>query len=425
MKCLIKQPIENRNRCAIQINNHCISYFELDILINECLKDIYSNKMNRQIIPFQAKENIETIIRLLALFRIGLVPFPINRRLKNSQVQLLVAKSNVEIDLAQKPFLCLATSGSSGQPKIAILSFQNMYFSALGSIRILELSREHKYLLSLPLHHIGGIIILFRVFLCGATLVLPEKNLISQIASKKITHLSLVPTQLQRLLEKSSLISFSTLKYILLGGAPISPYLYEQISKYQIPVLFSYGMTEMSSTIAIGSTKDNLQILPYREVAISPFGEILVKGECLFLGYLGEKKINVRQWFHTKDIGFLSKEGYLSLLGRKDRMFICGGENIYPEMIEKVIYEVLNVDSTIVVGVPDYEYGTLPFAFIETHLIWNESEYKTLLHAHLPSLFLPIRILSLPKKFSHSLKIDYALLQKIACNSLGITMGSV
>lgn len=425
MKCFIKQPIENKNRCAIQMNNHTISYLELDILINECVRDICAHKMNRQIIPFQAKENIETIIKLFALFRIGLVPFPINRRFRNSQIELLVEKSNINIDSTQEPFLCLATSGSSGQPKIAVLSFRNIYFSALGSIRILELTPEHKYLLSLPLHHIGGIIILFRVFLCGATLVLPEENLISQIELKKITHLSLVPTQLQRLLEKSSPIFSCTLKYILLGGGPISPYLYRHINKYQIPVLFSYGMTEMSSTIAIGSTKKNLKILPYREVAISLSGEILVKGECLFLGYLGEKKIDVTEWFHTKDTGFLSIDGYLSLLGRKDRMFICGGENIHPEMIEKVIYEILNVDSVIVVGVPNCEYGTLPFAFIETRLSWNESEYKTILHAHLPSLFLPIRILSLPKNGLHSLKIDYTFLQKIACNSLGITMDSV
>lgn len=418
----------NANCCAIRTCKSSISYSALDTKIAEKQRSLLDRGvLPGNIVPFVVSENISSIIMLFALFRMRAIAAPINRRLSKQQIKAIYHDiQNIDIEMPKDACLCLQTSGSSGTPKMALLSYSNLYYGAYGSIDRLQLDRNSSYLLSLPMHHIAGIIILFRVFLTNSTLVLPSANWLDQIRIEKITHLSLVPTQLYRLLQKCNSNPIPSVTHILLGGAPTSPYLHKKIRQFEVPVIFSYGMTEMSSTIAMGFDSKNLQILPYRKVSISNSKEILVKGNCLFLGYLAKNAIHSsRDWFHTKDIGALSSAGNLHIFGRKDRMFISGGENIHPEMIETAICRVLGVEIAVVVTIPDLEYGERMCAFIETNKPWRESQYMEILRLQLSSLFLPIRLFAMPKVQTASLKINYTLLQRIACKSLGIEMGSI
>jgi O-succinylbenzoic acid--CoA ligase len=99
-------------------------------------------------------------------------------------------------------------------------------------------------------------------------------------------------------------------------------------------------------------------------------GEILCKGECLFQGYLQNGRIEPQTdgdgWFHTNDIGRIDEKGMITVLGRKDNMFISGGENIHPEEIEKALLDMEGILQAVVVPVIDKEYGSRPAAFIQT-----------------------------------------------------------
>lgn len=428
MEFLLKSCAENSNQIAIKTNTYSLSYLELDKKIEYCQKDLQNKGViPGKIIPFLAREDLSTIIMLFALFRMGAIAFPINRRLYNTQITSLKNYIASKVLLVHKDAcLCLQTSGSSGSPKIALLSYMNLYYGALGSINILELEPNSLYLLSLPLHHIAGIIILFRAFLAKATIVLPSDNLLYQIQTEQITHLSFVPTQLYRFIKDRFYNPVPSVRYLLLGGSSIPPYLYKKIKELQIPVLFSYGMTEMSSTIATGKDIQNLSILPYRKITLSSNNEVLVKGECLFLGYLDRDiaYLDNEGWFSTQDIGIFNSNSSLRICGRKDRMFISAGENIHPETIENAICKILDAEIVVVVTIPDREFVERPCAFIKTKRRWKETEYMKILQTHLPSLFLPIRLFPLPATQVKSLKIDYKALQKIASNSLGITIDS-
>jgi O-succinylbenzoic acid--CoA ligase len=103
---------------------------------------------------------------------------------------------------------------------------------------------------------------------------------------------------------------------------------------------------------------------------IAPDGEILVRGECLFIGYYNPyagwlNPARTRDgWFHTGDLGTLSDDGVLTVLGRRDNMFISGGENIHPEEIEKALTSIGGIEEAVVVPAPDAEYGMRPVAWI-------------------------------------------------------------
>ena len=137
----------------------------------------------------------------------------------------------------------------------------------------------------------------------------------------------------------------------------------------------SYGLTEMSSQVTTtppGMTPAGLRtsgrVLPYREVAISGDGEILVRGETLFAGYVRddglERPVDEAGWFHTGDLGELEGKGYLRVRGRKDNLFISGGENIQPEEIEEYLERLEGVERAVVVPVPDEYFGERPSAFV-------------------------------------------------------------
>lgn len=267
------------------------------------------------------------------------------------------------------------TSGSSGRPKAALHTFGNHYYSALGSGSNIALSRGDRWLLSLPLYHVGGLSILFRCLLAGAAIAIPEPGvrLGHSISTLGATHVSLVATQLRRLLEER--VDLGGLKTILLGGGPVPDSLIDESIFRNLPVHTSYGLTEMASQVTTtppGASSTRLKtagrILPNREVSISGEGEVLVRGETLFVGYVEdggpERPTDEAGWFHTGDLGTLDPEGYLRVRGRKDNLFVSGGENIQPEEIEEALARLEGVQRAVVAPAPDAEFGERPVAFV-------------------------------------------------------------
>lgn len=312
----------------------------------------------------------------------------------------------------ERPATVVFTSGSTGRPRAAVHAFRQHYFSALGSQANLPLAPGDRWLLSLPLYHVGGLAIVFRCLLAGATVVLPARDEPMGEALRKydVTHVSMVATQLYRLLRETTATHRAlppSLRAVLLGGGPASSALIDEALNREVPLHTSYGLTEMASQVTTtppGAPPDKLRtagrVLPWREVKIDPGGEILVRGATRFDGYLVEAGIEPAfdgdGWFHTGDLGRLDDDGYLHVIGRKDNMFISGGENIHPEEIEAALHELEGVRRAVVVPVPDAEFGARPVAFVdgETGRIprWRER-----LAERLPRFKLPVAFYAWPE----------------------------
>jgi O-succinylbenzoic acid--CoA ligase len=274
------------------------------------------------------------------------------------------------------PATIVFTSGSTGAPKAALHTLGNHYYSALGSNANIPLAPGDRWLLSLPLYHVGGLAILFRCLLAGATVALPDPGAPLGRAIAGATHLSLVSTQLLRLLRDEELDP-GGLRAILLGGSQIPPSLIDEALSRGLPVHTSYGLTEMASQVTAtppGASQNELHTsgrpLPHREISTSEDGEILVRGEPLFTGYVNrdivDRPLDADGWFHTGDLGELEADGYLRVRGRKDNLFISGGENVQPEEIEEALCRLEAVEDAVVVPVPDAKFGFRPVAFVRT-----------------------------------------------------------
>lgn len=282
--------------------------------------------------------------------------------------------ASLEISL-ERPATVVFTSGSTGRPKAALHTFGNHYFNALGSNENIALSAGDRWLHSLPLYHVGGLSVLFRCLLAAATVVLPEPGATPGAAIPELgaTHVSLVSTQLIRLLAGED--DLSGLKAVLLGGGPIPPSLVDRALSRGLPIHTSYGLTEMASQVTTtppGAGREELRtagrVLPHREVGVSEDGEVMVRGETLFAGYVvdGELRPSLDKdgWFRTGDLGQIDAAGRLKISGRKDNLFVSGGENVQPEEIEAALCRIGGVEEAVVVPVPDEEFGHRPVAFV-------------------------------------------------------------
>jgi o-succinylbenzoate---CoA ligase len=348
--------------------------------------------------------NLEMICLYWACIDIGAIFFPISPRFPLAQIQGLIDEHQIRYvwraeisdlqncsqlaldfnrlsnELAQPVDITrlanvILTSGSSGFPKAAVHCLANHIANAEGARSLIPLEQGDAWLLSLPLFHIGGLAILNRCALVGATVVMPDQalSLSQQIDQDKLTHLSLVPAQLSKLLADTS-SKLQSIKALLLGGGAVSLDLLAELKQRNIASYTSYGMTEMGSQITTGpalSDSSSGKLLPKRELKIED-SVIWVRGECLFMGYLAPEGIQAgvdqEGWFYTKDRGEWDENGNLHIIGRVDNMFICGGENIQPEEIEAALKQHPQIDDAIVFAIPDAQFGNLPAAILRGSL---------------------------------------------------------
>ncbi|MBI4556023.1 MAG: o-succinylbenzoate--CoA ligase [Candidatus Hydrogenedentes bacterium] len=315
---------------------------------------------------------------------------------------------------AERLATVVSTSGSTGTPKAVLHRFGSHYVSAQWSNRNLPLTEGDRWLLSLPLYHVSGIAILFRCALAGAALVIPDikEDIAETIARYAVTHVSLVPTQLYRLLQtREGREALGRLRVILVGGGPVPPPLIHEAASLNLPIFTTYGLTEMASQVTTTRHGDSLEhllscgcALDANSIMSAPDGEILVRGDTLFAGYLqgdaAHLPLTADGWFATGDLGRFDEDGYLHVLGRKDNMFISGGENVYPEEIEKCLCQVSGIEEAVVVPVEDEEFGQLPVAFVRTagDTPLTPTAIKEHLARTLPRFKIPKRLLAWPKE---------------------------
>ena len=277
-----------------------------------------------------------------------------------------------------EPNVIVFTSGSTGKPKAAVLSMGNVLTAAQWANVNMPLGAGDGWLLSLGIHHVAGLGILFRCWAAGAAAVLASSgvSLAQAIMNTRVTHLSLVPTQLHRLMNDDACIQrLGAMKGILLGGAPAPERLIRRAFDAGLPIHTSYGMTETCAQICAtppGASLDMLltsgRPLGPHAVRISPEGEIEVGGPTRFLGYWKEgglvEPFTHDGWLRTGDLGNLDEQGHLTITGRRDNMFIAGGENIQPEEVEAALCALRGVAQAVVVPAPHEAFGATPAAFV-------------------------------------------------------------
>lgn len=290
-----------------------------------------------------------------------------------------------EIDLDEGLTL-MYTSGTTGSPKAVLHTYGNHWWSAIGSMLNLGLSRDDKWLSVLPMFHIGGLSIYFKSVIYGMPVHLIRKfeagSVQRAIMNRGVTIMSAVTTMLRQLIEELGTGIYPEMfRCMLLGGGPVPKPLLEKAKNKGIPVFQSYGMTETSSQIATLSPSAALEklgssgkpLLPAQLKIAEPDsngeGEIVVKGPMVVDGYYGnasatEKSFAEDGWLRTGDIGRVDLEGFLYVLDRRKDLIISGGENIYPAEIESVLTSHEEIAEAGVIGIPSAKWGNVPAAFI-------------------------------------------------------------
>jgi o-succinylbenzoate---CoA ligase len=252
--------------------------------------------------------------------------------------------------------LVMHTSGTSGKPQAVPLTFGNVRANARGLAQAMGLRDDERWLSPLPLSHVGGLMVMLRSALMASTAVLApppfdERAVGALLRDGGITIASLVPTQLQRLLDAGATPG-PALRRVLLGGGPMPRALLARARAAGFPVCPSYGLTQACSTVTVGEPGDLESAgrpLPGVGVAITGAGEIVVSGGT----------VNALGSLRTGDLGRIDAAGRLVVTGRKGDVIISGGENVAPAEVEAVLAEHPEVSEAAV--------------FARPHALWGEA----------------------------------------------------
>lgn len=263
----------------------------------------------------------------------------------------------------------IPTGGSSGEIRLAMHSWRSLTASVRGFQTYFNVSQIHSVCV-LPLHHVSGLMQFWRCYVSGGTLAIASFKQVQAGLRPAIDpascFLSLVPTQLQRLIDQSSdwLNQFHT---VLLGGAPAWPELLDRAQVLQIRLAPTYGMTETASQIATLRPERFLQgrrscgtVLPHAEVCCDRVGQLQIRARSLCLGYY-PNFFSPDAPFVPDDLGYF-EAGELHIVGRSSSKIITGGENVFPTEVEAAIWTTKLVSDVCVFGLNDADWGEVVVA---------------------------------------------------------------
>lgn len=273
----------------------------------------------------------------------------------------------------------LYTSGTTGRPKGAMLSHDNLVFDARASVDHFGFSPDDRILVVLPMFHAFAATVGLVIPACiGASIVALERftpqGVFDAISDHAVTIFPGVPTMFAALLKAADALQwdFASLRACVSGGAPMPPALMEQFeAKFGVPVCEGDGPTECSPITSVNvlhkPRKPGTVGLPLPGVEVravddhdepvpcGEIGELVVRGRNVMVGYLNQPEATAEAlrggWFHTGDLGTVDEDGYVAILDRKKDMIIVGGLNVYPREVEDVLYEHPAIQAAAVIGV--------------------------------------------------------------------------
>jgi O-succinylbenzoic acid--CoA ligase len=286
------------------------------------------------------------------------------------------------------------TSGSSGARKRVVLSRAAVLASVAATER--RLDGAGRWLLALPATYVAGLQVVVRSLVAGQAPVLLEEHgsVAAAARSRDLDFVSLVPTQLHRLLDDADeTAALRTFRTVLLGGGPVDPALRARAAAAGVGVVATYGSAETAG----GCVYDGVG-LDGVGLAVDDGGRLRIAGPMLFDGYEADPELTARTlvdgWFLTSDAARIDEDGQLQVLGRLDDMVVSGGVNVPAPAVARRLREHRGVREAEVLGVPDEEWGNRLVAFVV-----GEADLDTLrdwvAEAH-PRSWAPRQLVTLP-----------------------------
>jgi len=263
-------------------------------------------------------------------------------------------------------WLMIPSGGSSGQVKFARHDGGTIAAAVRGFCAHFRADRPNCVGV-LPLHHVSGLMAWMRAALTGGSYLPWDRKQLEAgdfpVLSGPGWFLSLVPTQLQRLLGRPKAVAwlrgFDT---VFVGGGPVWTELADAAARAQIPVSLGYGMTETAAMVTalrpdefLAGDRSSGAALPHAAITVTEDGRVRVAGDSLFRGYFPDRRSE--RFFVTEDLGELDDRGHLRVLGRRDDVIITGGKKVDPREVEAALRASGEFADVAVVGVPDPEWG--------------------------------------------------------------------
>ena len=287
--------------------------------------------------------------------------------------------------------VCLYTSGTTGRPKGALLSHENLLSNMSAFRHIAPCDQRDVFLCVLPLFHSYGatVLMLFPLDI-GAAIVLEPRFIPDQtmrvMAERRVTVFAAVPSMYALWAQLPPLsVDLSRVRFAISGGAPLPLETLRRFEeRYGILIYEGYGLTEAAPVLTenpllgprkVGSVGKplpgiELKVLDEegREVTDGAVGEIIARGSNIMLGYLNRPDATAEVlkdgWLRTGDLGRRDDDGYFYIVDRKKDLIIVGGLNVYPREVEEVLAAHPAVAEAVVIGVPDATRGEAPKAYV-------------------------------------------------------------
>lgn len=288
--------------------------------------------------------------------------------------------------------IIMYTSGTTGNPKGAMLTHDNMFYVTAGHCHTINWKYKDRFLSIAPLFHIGGLAPMLTNIHCGTSCIFladfhPVK-VWELIVKEKITHMMTVPAMAAAMLMVPDIdqMDLSSLEHIVCGGSPVPESIFIKYKQLGIEVENVLGITEYAGAVTfwthdMGWDKRNsvgkvvfhgdLKIVdPFsrEELPAGQTGELCVMGPQVFKGYWNNpaatNEVLADGCYYSGDLGLKDEDGFIYMVDRLKDMIISGGENIYSVEIEAVIDKHPAVAEVAVVGKPDDKWGEVPVAFV-------------------------------------------------------------
>lgn len=479
---------ERAHKKALFINNESYTYGQLLNKVDTLAQSLCTLRVGRgDRVALICPNSIEFVISIFAANKIGAVVVPINTMLKNEEYRYILQdchakvlitgyklkaetqtlekdiptlKATIWIDqspihssehfvMSQLPLedeiakceplglddtaVIFYTSGTTGNPKGAMISNRNLFSNLIGAQERFDLNHRDRFIVYLPMFHsfTFSIMVMLPLFLQGSLVIVPSilpfNNIIKQTLFKQVTVFMGVPDIYNALLRAKLpwyFLWFNRIRCFISGGSALSE---DTINRFRTTfkhatMLEGYGLSECSPAVAINPLEKQkplsvgLPLMGYEvkivneEMAELPrgdVGELIVRGDCVMQGYLNDtvetEKVIQNGWLRTGDMAKIDEEGYIYIVDRIKDLIISKGLNIYPRQIEESLMLLPSVKLAAVIAQKDSHSGEVPVAFIELEEKFEHmtaSQIKAELKEHLASFKIPKTITvveSLPK----------------------------
>ncbi|MCD2192772.1 long-chain fatty acid--CoA ligase [Actinomycetospora endophytica] len=296
-------------------------------------------------------------------------------------------------DRGAEPCVIMYTSGTTGRPKGAVLTHDNMLWNAINMLSAGPgIASTDVTIAAAPLFHIGalGLSALPLIYAGGTVVVVPSfdpAGFLDLMAAERVTTQFLVPAMWAALTRVPDLDdrAFPALRFAISGGAPCPVTVIERFLELGWIFTEGFGMTELSPCALFldaadvvthaGSVGRPFLHVDARlvdeagdDVAVGEVGELVLRGPTVFAGYWNRPQETAEAmrggWFHSGDLGTRDDRGFVTLVDRKKDMIITGGENVYPVEVEQVLHRHPGVADVAVVGVGDPQWGEAVLAVV-------------------------------------------------------------